>query len=233
MVSKNSDIGIHWLGPLYSALVRPFSGSKTDVPPGLLRKIQRGVMKYSYRGASMLKNPFDLAIYLLLLDRLKPRTIVEIGSAYGGSGKFFADQSKVLGLTTMVFSFDIVPVLNADTDNLRFLAADIHNLKGSILPELLGNAPRPWLVVEDGPHTYEGSLAALEFFDEFLEPGDYIVVEDGNLLDLGHFELRNGPSRAIHRFLRERAQKYAIDRELCDFFGRNVTWNKDGYLKRI
>ena len=34
----------------------------------------------------MLKNPFDLALYLLLLRRLKPRTVIEIGSKSGGSG---------------------------------------------------------------------------------------------------------------------------------------------------
>lgn len=76
-------------------------------------------------------------------------------------------------------------------------------------------------------------MAALEFFDDFLSPGDYIVVEDGNLLDLGHSELRNGPSRAIRGFLQNRGDKYMIECERCDFFGRNATWNKDGYLKRV
>ena len=230
---NNDDIGLAWWAPLYSLLMRPFSGSRTVLPSGLLRTIQRGTMNYSYRGSSMLKNPFDLAIYLLLLDQLMPRTIIEIGSAYGGSGRFFADQTRIRDLDTMVYSFDINPVTNSDRDNLRFLKADIHDLQASELPRLLATAPRPWLVVEDGPHTFEGSLAALQFFDEFLRPGDYIVVEDGNLLDLGHFELRNGPVRAIRKFLQDRSENYVIDRELCDLYGRNATWNKDGYLKRI
>ena len=42
--------------------------------------------RYTYRGVPMLKNPFDLALYLLLLRRLKPRTVIEIGSKSGGSG---------------------------------------------------------------------------------------------------------------------------------------------------
>jgi cephalosporin hydroxylase len=42
--------------------------------------------RYTYRGVPMLKNPFDLALYLLLLWRLKPRTVIEIGSKSGGSG---------------------------------------------------------------------------------------------------------------------------------------------------
>ena len=27
--------------------------------------------------------------------------------------------------------------------------------------------------------------------------------------------------------------RYEIDRSLCDYFGHNVTWNVDGYLRRV
>jgi cephalosporin hydroxylase len=42
-----------------------------------------------------------------------------------------------------------------------------------------------------------------------------------------------GPLRAIHEFLARTAPRYEIDRSLCDYFGPNVTWNVDGYLRRV
>src|SRR5258708_34070910 len=42
-----------------------------------------------------------------------------------------------------------------------------------------------------------------------------------------------GPLRAIHDFLARTGGRYEGDRGLCDYFGRNVTWNVDGYLRRV
>jgi cephalosporin hydroxylase len=43
--------------------------------------------------------------------------------------------------------------------------------------------PRPWDVA-DADHSYETSIAVLDFVDPRLEPGGRIVVEDGKLSDL-------------------------------------------------
>lgn len=58
----------------------------TSLPRETLLSTQQSLHNYTYRGVPMLKNPFDLALYLLLLRRLKPRTVIEIGSKSGGSG---------------------------------------------------------------------------------------------------------------------------------------------------
>jgi cephalosporin hydroxylase len=59
------------------------------------------------------------------------------------------------------------------------------------------------MVIEDGPHTFEASLAVLRFFHQYMDRGEYIVVEDGIVRDLGFRELRNGPLRAVERFMAE------------------------------
>jgi hypothetical protein len=46
--------------------------------------IMRGQLGYMYRGMRCVRNPFDLALYLLILQELKPRTVIEIGSKEGG-----------------------------------------------------------------------------------------------------------------------------------------------------
>ena len=212
---------------------RIFDDSRSMLRKRALLSIQEASYFYKWDGVRCIKNPFDLALYTMLLSQLRPRTIIEIGSASGGSGLWLGGQSKALGLDAQVFSFDISPVEGRDRDNVTFGLANIENLGESNIPAILAQSERPLLIIEDGPHTYEGCLAALEFFDDYLAPGDYIVVEDGILRDLGYWRYRNGPNRAIKTFLKNRPDRYVIDREFCDFWGPNFTWNTNGYLKRI
>jgi len=53
--------------------------------PADLSSIQAASLKYTYRDIPLVKNPFDFALYHLLLWRLKPGTIIEVGSFSGGS----------------------------------------------------------------------------------------------------------------------------------------------------
>lgn len=214
---------------------RRFDPRKTLIPPKLLGTIQEAMLEnYRWRGLPFHKNPFDIAIYLKILQDLKPKVIIEIGSASGGSAKFFADQTKLLELGSSVYSLDINPVVGLNEKNLRFFEGDILRLEDSPVPKILKDAKRPLLVVEDGPHTFEGCLAALNFFHMHLEPGDMIVVEDGNLRDFGirYLGLNDGPNRAVKEFLKFHSNQYTVRTDLCDFYGQNATWNTDGYLER-
>lgn len=97
----------------------------------------------------------------------------------------------------------------------------------------LSRMARPLLVLEDADHMPETTYAVLRFFDPWLRPGEYIVVEDGLLVDQGLSEhYRGGPLVAIDRFLAERGSDYEIDRSYCDHYGRNVTWNVNGYIRK-
>jgi cephalosporin hydroxylase len=205
---------------------------RSALPARTLHQIQKATFRYSFAGIACLKNPFDLALYSMLISRVRPRTIVEIGSHRGGSAVWFASMARGLGLDCRVVSVDINAVTDVDDPDVTFIAGDAHDLASSELPQLLEDASRPWLVVEDGPHTEAACLAVMRFFDHRLESGEYLIVEDGILKDLRYRHLRNGPNRAIRRFLREAPGRFDVDRELCDFYGRNVTWNTNGYLRR-
>jgi cephalosporin hydroxylase len=62
--------------------------------------------------------------------------------------------------------------------------------------------PRPWIVIEDSSHHYRDTLAVLRFFDPYMRSAEYIVVEDGNVSDMGNDGNREGgPCRAISEFL--------------------------------
>src|SRR4051812_31896794 len=197
----------------------------SDIPYELLMKIQQGTMAYRYRGIPLQKNPFDLALYLLLLERAQPRSLIEIGSYMGGSAIWFADQAKLLGLDLKVFSIDLEVPRTSLSSSVSFLYGDAREL-GTVLPPSLMNAlARPLMVVEDSSHLAGTTAAVLEFFDSWLRSGEYIVIEDGILSDMRVADLYDGgPLRAIESFLEKSDGRYEVDRSLCDYFGRNVTW---------
>lgn len=169
-----------------------------------LESIQEGTLKFRYKGISCLKNPFDLALYFQLLFSLKPMTIIELGSASGGSASWFSDQTAALGLETSIFSLDITPPLDLKLDRVKFIQGDIDNLQDSELPEILNNCVRPLLVIEDG-----------------------IVFE----LGLEHYQ--DGPVRAITEHIAKHGSVCYVDRTYCDFFGQNFTWATNGYIKYV
>jgi cephalosporin hydroxylase len=204
----------------------------TDLPYELLMKIQQGTMAYRYRGLPLLKNPFDLALYPLLLEQAKPATLIEIGSYGGGSALWFADQRPGM----RVLSIDLEPPADVAHPNVTFLRGDASNLSRVLTDDAMNAIARPLLVVEDSSHVAGTTAAVLAFFDRWLRAGEYIVVEDGILTAMRVAETYDGgPLRAIHEFLARSGGggKYEVDRTFCDYFGRNVTWNVDGYLRRV
>lgn len=206
--------------------------SHNDLPYDGLMAIQSGTMAYSYRGIETFKNPFDLAIYPLLLEKLRPRTIIEIGSHKGGSALWFADQMTLRGLDCHVHSVDINPVVGLFDPRLSFYSCDGKDLANTLTGAMFEAMPRPWLIIEDADHRYETVLANLRFFAPHLHSGDYVVVEDGVLSQMGVADVYGGgPLPAIHHFLVEQTGRFETDRILCDWFGHNMTWNFDGYLR--
>ena len=204
---------------------------RSKLPKTHLSTIQRGTMAYTYRGISCLKNPFDLAIYQLLIADLQPKTIVEVGSAKGGSALWLSDVTQNHGLDTSIISVDINPVRGLTIDRVQFIYGDIHKLSESALPDLLKICERPLLVIEDGPHTFEGCKAALEFFHPYMAAGEYIIIEDGIVFELGHGEYKDGPNRAIAQHVKKHSKVCKVDREMCDYFGQNFTWATNGYIR--
>ena len=169
------------------------------------------------------------------LERSQPNTVIEIGSHKGGSALWFADMISAAGRKPHVISIDLEPPALPGDDRIRFLQGNALDL-GAVLPaEVLASLPRPWLISEDSAHLYETSRAVLDFFEDKMEPGESLVVEDGFV---GYMTwdvlqaMKNGPNRAVAGFLATAHTKYDVDVELCDMFGYNATFNPNGWLRR-
>ena len=89
------------------------------------------------------------------------------------------------------------------------------------------------MIIEDASHTYEDTIGALNKFHELVSLDSYFIIEDGIINELGlEKKYQGGPLRAIREFLPNHPD-YIVDRKWCDMFGKNATFNVNGYLKKI
>src|SRR5579871_4600229 len=199
-----------------------------------LESLQKGALQYRYRGLSMLKNPIEVALYYELFWLAKPRTVIEIGSYLGTSAPWFSDILKTFDIDGQVISIDTeVPAPSWRRDNVRFLKGDANALSGVLTETMLAALPRPLLVIEDSTHRPETAVAVLAFFHPHLSSGEFIVIEDALVTDLGvahHFG--GGPGLGISQYLSRHPNDYEIVPDFCDRYGHNVTGNPNGYLRK-
>ena len=206
----------------------------TSLPKEILPALQTGHLKYSYKGIKTLKCPFDLALYTLLLWNVKPRTIFEIGSFNGGSALWLADQLRAFGIDGGVLSFDVTPITALSDPLVSYRFGDAGNLGDVLSAEEMEKLPRPFLVIKDSSHQRTHSLSVLNFFAPHMRTGEYIIVEDGIVTDLGVADqFDGGPAAAIAEFMAAHEHDWQVDTDYCDFFGPNVTWNINGYLRKV
>lgn len=208
---------------------------RSDIPFDLHFSIQQGVIEYTYRDVPTLKHPMEMALYTLLIWKLKPRTIVEIGSKAGGSAQWMADLMKIYGIDGKIISIDIAPPKPPYVrPEIAFLHGDANKLADCLSRDFLASIAHPLLVIEDSSHHSDATLAVLRFFDPVMQPGEYFIVEDGAVSDMGDDSHRGGgPGHAISQFLLETKGRYQIDASYCDRYGHNVTGNPNGYLRRV
>jgi cephalosporin hydroxylase len=214
----------------------PLGSYQTSIPKEFLGVLQRRLHNFYYKGVALQKNPFDLAIYNRLIPELRPRTIVEIGSKAGGSALWFADQCRIFELNTNIISVDLIPVTTVKDPRIRFIQGDAEHLAETLHIDWSRALVSPLLVIDDASHYTKTSMAIASFFHPFLNPGDYLVIEDGIISDLYPEVCPNyssGPHQTIRYLLETFPEKYSIDRALCDLFGYNVTWCTNGFLKVV
>lgn len=209
---------------------------RVDLPTRALGKIQAGTLRTRYKGLRLAKSPFDLALYMQLIEKLRPKTIIEVGTSEGGSAAWLIDQCRTLGLDdTELITIDIAPP-SIEISGVSVFKGDSCAPARTFPTDLIASSPHPWLVIEDSAHSYESANAVLAYFDELLTVGDMFVLEDGVLADLEgevYRRLDDGPNRALAEFLRRSEGRYVIESELCDFYGHNVTYAPNAWIRRI
>jgi cephalosporin hydroxylase len=200
-----------------------------------LISIHRGHLQTTYRGIPTLKCPFDYVMYQMIIHKIQPDLIVEIGTFMGGASLYMADllDNNRKGVVHTIDSGSVChpnvklhPRIKTYTDGWEGYPLDEAKRYDRVL------------VIEDSTHTYQNTIDVLRKFESIVTLDSYLIVEDGitdALVEQGVYpytEFNGGPTRAILEFLTE-SNDYVIDRSWCDLFGTNATWNPNGYLKRI
>lgn len=193
--------------------------------------VYRGHLRVTYRGIAAIRCPFEYVMYQMIISDLEPDLIIEIGTNAGGGALYLGDLLQTIG-RGIVHSIDIQSQVSAEIiskhPRIKLFTEGWENYD---LAQTSGFSRI--LVIEDAAHTYECSLGALHKFAPIVTMDSYFIVEDGIVDELGmRTRYQGGPLRAIREFLNAN-NNFKVDRTYCDMFGKNATFNVNGYLKRI
>jgi cephalosporin hydroxylase len=195
-----------------------------------LQTIYKGHYNVLYRGIEMLHNPFDYLLYQMLINEVKPDLIIEIGTNKGASALYFSDLLDILGKGE-IHTIDIedkVDTLTKTKSNIKFFFSGFENYDLSFTKGF-----NKIMVIDDGSHLFDDIKSSLQKFSSIITVGSYFIIEDGIITALNiEKNFNGGPLRAIKEFIIEN-KNFIIDTKYCDFFGKNATFNVNGYLKRI
>lgn len=217
---------------------------RSDIPAAAARPTTERWADVRWRGVTMDKGPFELAMLPQLMAEQQIRTVIELGTAHGGAALWYAD---LLALNGVVGQGDRAPVLTIERDpgsvdpavrshpGVRCLTGDCNRLADLLPAALLAELPHPWLVLEDA-HDLD-LPAVLDHLDRHgLRRGDYLIVEDTSIdhidawsdwPDQQVLDQVRRKTAALRSWLIEHETRYRIDTWYQDLFGYNAskTWN--------
>lgn len=226
----------------------PAVGARTGAPftQYWRERLRQAIDGDRYAGVPISKLPEDLRVYEHLIWDQRPECVIEIGIGLGGSGLWFRDRLRALGsygdpFEPKVIGIEIEPAAalerlahadHAYADQITIIEGDVRD---SELSERVARevGAASCLVVEDGAHEYETTMAALDGFHRFVPKGGFFVVEDG-VVDREELRLQadwpRGVLPAIEDWLAgEAGAEFEVHREL-ELYG--ITSHPGGFLQR-
>ena len=192
--------------------------------------IDKGHHQVTYRGVKAIRCPFDYVMYQMIIEEVQPDLIIEIGTRKGGGAYYMADLLNNLG-KGVIHTIDIVdevePIVKKH-ERIKFFTKGWNGYDLELTRDY-----KKILIIEDASHMYEDSIGVLNKFHSIVSKDSYLIVEDGIINELGLEKKYNGgPLRAIREFLSIHPD-FKVDRKWCDMFGKNATFNVNGFLKKV
>jgi cephalosporin hydroxylase len=170
----------------------------------------------SFLGVPAFKNPMDAWVYQEIIYETRPDVIVEVGNAHGGSLLYLESVCELVGHGEVVGVDVSRDRWEAGTHRRMTLVTGDAVEAFPQVAEIVGC--RKTLVIEDSDHGYEHTLSVLRTYAPLVQPGGYLICEDGVMPPV---------AAALKAFLAEH-DEFEVDwtREWP------VTWNPGGYLRR-
>jgi cephalosporin hydroxylase len=179
-----------------------------------------------WRGVPLGKTCWDISIYQQLIQNLRPKTLIELGTGLGGSTLFFLDHCRMFGLGTRIITLDVnIDDISPEVFKERaieFIGGDIKDLAELLPAQRLRDLPHPWLIVEDCHNHVPLIVSHLQ---PLMASGDYLVIEDIGVNSEGSAQieaaLQNVPKGNL-----------MVDTFYTDLFGRNLTCSPDAIFRK-
>ena len=224
---------------------------KSVLDQAMVARLCTGKYRTTWKEAALMKDPISLVQYTQLLQKVRPKTIFDLGTCGGGSALWFADQCRALNLDTTVVTIDIEDLRAEKVKDLMALDPKILFFKGDAfkVDELLKAAEQkgfvlehPWLVAEDC------HLDSLPLMTQFrlagMRAGDYWVFEDTHIKNPDEAGMSAETEYSTGNFAWGKYQQlcwamtsfpdeYVVDSELQDFFGHNGSLLVNSILKQV
>ncbi len=199
----------------------------------------------NWLGEPILQLPQDMFALQEIIYKTRPRFIIEVGVAWGGSLLFYSTLMEILG-GEKVIGIDIyIPDDLMDRINSKGRISDrIYWINNSSVADttieevkkLVGDS-RNNLVVLDSNHTHDHVLQELRLYSQIVGNGYYLVCGDTIIEHMPEKANRerpwgpgNNPKTALDEFLEEN-DRFVVDKRLNNKL--LFTCNTMGYLKCI
>lgn len=194
-------------------------------------------------GVTIMKNPLDLMILQQIMFDKKPDTIIECGTAYGGSAYFMATMMDIMNIDGRVLTIDHEPDqtqiyhkidtvdingkrVNFDVQEIKKPShAKINYIHSDCLKARLPKTGKRTMVVLDCHHSATHVFLELTKYSKMVSIGQYLIVEDTDARGLQG----GGPASAVKKFLKNN-KHFVIDKTREKY---GISSNLGAYLLRV
>jgi cephalosporin hydroxylase len=205
----------------------------------------RWIHQTNWFGEPILNLPQDMFALQEIIFKTKPKYIIELGVAWGGSLLFHATLLSILGGEKVIGVDIYIPDDLKDRLNSHGALSDrIVLITGSSVEDstrgkidsIIGDC-RENLIILDSHHSYDHVLAELHLYSPLIGKGHYLVCGDTIVDDIPAQEHRprpwgpgNNPKTALKAFLQE-TDRFVIDHS----YDRKLLFscNPGGYVQCI
>lgn len=200
---------------------------------------------FSWFGVPLIQFPEDALMASEIVFNVKPKVIIDSGTARGGSAIFYASLLKLIGGHSVIsIDIDIRPH-NRDTVEKHPFGSMIKLVQGSSsdkntfdkVKKLVGKR-NPVVVALDSSHEESHVLRELELYSQLLSKGGYIMIFDTFIRKLPRsaypadrpWDASHNPWTAIKKFLKTH-KEFEVD-ELYNAKAM-VSSAPMGFLKKV
>jgi cephalosporin hydroxylase len=214
--------------PLRSSFLRLYHDRHLH-PANFVTGTDADHLRASWFGVPTWKLPSDMWVYQEILFDTKPDLLIETGTQYGGSTRFYAAIMDLLGHGEIVtIDVDTAAVHPSVPDHPRITVIESSSTDPAVVADVRARAEgKRVMVILDSDHQQAHVAEELRQWSDLVSPGCYLVVED-TALGTEYLPGWGGSLAAVQAWLPQHPE-FEVDRSREKFL---VTVNPGGYLRR-